>query len=61
MKEDVILKALLKLSGKNKWNMLDNEKSLNSSDASGVVMFTACFCLIKCIVALKLLHFNTSM
>lgn len=40
--------------------MLDNEKPLNFSDASRVVMFTACFYFIKCIVALKLLCFNTS-
>jgi len=40
--------------------MLDNEKPLNSSDASRVVMLSTCFYLMKCIVALKLFSFNTS-
>lgn len=41
--------------------MLDNEKLLKTPVMHvGGVMFTACFYLIKCILALELLCFNTS-
>lgn len=40
--------------------MLDNEALENTSDACRGVMFSACFYLIKCILALELHCFNTS-